>query len=202
MLLVNGQPVEMPDVLEAVYAVIDTANKTGQEHDGLAVTYFGIRPDDVNESKLVVLDWHLTQITANFLIDWLPGVFAQLEEFAKECRALQGNLGAWIEDKTSGIVLLQQAENIGLDAHAISSKLTMLGKAERAINVSSYVHMGKVKFTRRAYEKVVTYKDATKNHLLSQVLAFRPGVKDQKQDDCLDSFCYGVAIGTGNADGF
>lgn len=202
MLLVDGKPVAMPDVLEGVYAVIDTANKSGLEHDGLAVIYVGIRPDDVNESKLVVLGWDITQINANFLIDWLPGVFAQLEEFAKKCHALQGSLGAWIEDKTSGIVLIQQAQNLELNVHAIDSKLTSLGKAERAINVSRYVHTGQVKVAREAWEHVVTYKGVTKNHLASQILGFRAGVKDLKQDDLLDVFTYSVAIGTGNSEGF
>jgi hypothetical protein len=204
-LLVDGQPVEMPTVLQDHFAVIDSANKSGMEHDGLAVVHMGRRPADLvakGESPLVILSWHLTQIDAAFLINWLPGVFDEEEQLAKECRSLQGSLGVWIEDKASGIVLLQQAKNLGLNASPIHTKLTALGKAERGINISGYIHRGECKITRRAYEKTVTYKGVTKNHLLSQILSFRAGVKDQKQDDAYDAWCYAVAIGMGNQEGF
>src|SRR6516225_4433639 len=39
-MLVNGQGVPWPDKCDTVYAVIDTALKTGTENDGTAVTYF------------------------------------------------------------------------------------------------------------------------------------------------------------------
>ena len=41
-----------------------------------------------------------------------------------------------IEDKNSGTILLQQALRRGMPAQAIDSKLTAVGKDERALNVS------------------------------------------------------------------
>lgn len=201
-LLIDGKPVAMPKPVKCVYAIIDSATKTGREHDGLAVGYFALMANDFTTYKLAVLDWDLTQIEGAFLINWLPGVFAQLEAFAKECNALEGSAGALIEDKNSGSILLQQAANAGLPAQAINSKLTSMGKTERGIDISSYVHMGDVKFTERAWNKVVTYKAVTKNHMLTQILAFRAGTKDMKQDDAFDVWCYGVALGLGNPEGF
>lgn len=201
-LLVDGQPIELPQRIDGVYAVIDTATKTGLEHDGLAVTYFGISRHQQIPYPLVVLDWHLTQIEGALLITWLPNVFAVLEQLAVLCAARWGSMGAWIEDKVSGSVLIQQAINADLNVHPIDSKLTAMGKTERGIDISKYVHTGQVKFARRAYEKVVTYKMVTKNHLLAQILAFRPGVKDMKKDDAFDTFTYGCAIGLGNQKGF
>ena len=87
-------------------------------------------------------------------------------------------------------------------AQAIDSGLTAMGKAERAIDVSSFIWRGDVKFSRQAYEKTVEYKGITKNHLLSQALSFRAGVADQKKDDLLDCLTYGTAIGLGNREGF
>ena len=39
-LLDNGQPVPYPARCDSVFAVIDTASKTGTEHDATAVTFF------------------------------------------------------------------------------------------------------------------------------------------------------------------
>jgi hypothetical protein len=196
-------PVEMPAVLKAVYAVIDTANKAGVAHDGLGVVYFGLRPPDVvGLGRLVILDYDLTQIDAAFLIDWMPGVFKTLEDLSRECRALQGSVGAWIEDKGSGIVLLQQCTNKGWDVHPVDSKFTAIGKTPRCINVSGYVQGGEVKMARRAYERIVEYKGQSRNHLLSQILRFSPAVADQGADDLLDCFSAGTSIGLGNADSF
>ena len=208
--LVKGKPVTCPQKVEGVYAIIDTAVKSGQEHDGLAVVYFAISryipmiPGDPDPTRpwLIVLDWHLTQMDGALLEAWLPSVFVELERFAAEFQALKGSLGAWIEDKATGSVLIQQAANKEWPAQAIDSGLTAMGKAERAIDVSSIIWRGDCKFSTQAYEKTVEYKGVTKNHLLSQALSFRAGVADQKKDDLLDCLTYGCAIGLGNREGF
>lgn len=212
-LLVNGQPVEAPFRCEAVFAVIDTATKTGKDNDGTAVVYFAlirnaVRPVTVDGNvgppyNLVILDWDCKQIEGALLETWLPTVFQNLQAFARECRARMGSLGAMIEDKASGMVLIQQAVRRGWPAQAIDSKLTSVGKDERAISVSGYVYRGMVKISRHAYEKVSTYKETTRNHLLGQVVGFRVGDKTAgRADDALDAFCYGVAIALGNQEGF
>jgi hypothetical protein len=90
-----------------------------------------------------------------------------------------------------------------MPARAIDSKLTAMGKDERALNVSGYVYSGKVKYTDHAYNKATEYKRRTKNHLMDQVESFRMGDKDSKrEDDLLDTFCYGIALTLGNSDGF
>jgi hypothetical protein len=74
---------------------------------------------------------------------------------------------------------------------------------ERAISVSGYVHRGNVKYTDQAFNKTTVYKRKTRNHLVDQVESFRIGDKDSKrEDDLLDTFCYGIAISLGNPDGF
>jgi hypothetical protein len=132
---------------------------------------------------------------------WLKSVFDNLEILAKRHRARMGSGGAWIEDKSSGMVLIQQAERHGWPAQAIPSPLTAVGKDERAISVSGYVHRGDVKVCRQAFDRIETYKGRSGNQLLMQVFRFQLGVKDQ-QDDLLDCWCYGIALSLGNADGF
>ncbi len=199
-LLDNGQPVEFPKHCDSVFAVIDTASKTGTEHDATAVAYFAL--DSISNVPLRILDWDITQIEGALLEKWLPGVFRRLEDLARLCGARCGAIGAWIEDKNSGTVLLQQARGRGWPAHPIESKLTALGKDERAISVSGYVYQGKVKYTTTAFDKVSTYKQRSRNHLLDQVEGFRIGAADDREDDLLDTFCYGIAIGLGDSDGF
>jgi hypothetical protein len=201
-LLHQGQPVPYPNACEGVFAVIDTASKTGTEHDATAVTFFAVnrRP---GQFPLVILDWDVAQIEGAILETWLPSVFARLEELAQACRARMGSLGAFIEDKNSGTILLQQAHRRGMPAQAIDSKLTAMGKDERAINVSGYVHREEVKYSDYAFNKVTTYKQKSRNHLLDQVEHFRVGdKKSDREDDILDTFCYGIAIALGNQEGF
>jgi hypothetical protein len=202
----NGEPIkvpmEMPNVCVQVFAIIDTGIKTGQEHDGTGVTFNALMPEDVPGPRMVVLDWDYVQIEGGSLEKWLPRVFERLEELARECRALMGSCGAWIEDKGSGIVLLQQAGNHGWQAQPIDTKLVAMGKKERAYNAEPYVSAGEVKIARVAYEKVVTFKGSTKNHFFSQVLSFAMDSKETAADDLTDCFCYSVAIGVGNREGF
>jgi len=48
----------------------------------------------------------------------------------------------------------------------------------------------------------VRYKGQSANHLRKQVTGFRVGVKDQVEDDLLDTFTYGLAITCGDAYGY
>jgi hypothetical protein len=74
---------------------------------------------------------------------------------------------------------------------------------ERAINVSGYVFQGKVKYTEYAFNKTSEYKGHQRNHLMEQIEKFRVGdKKNRRDDDLLDTFCYGIAISLGNRDGF
>jgi hypothetical protein len=206
-LLVNGKPIELPKKVDYVFAIIDSAMKTGKAHDGLAVTFYARSRLNTANPPLAVCDWDYTQIQGASLKQWLPSVFIRLEVLARETQAFGGSKGAFIEDKVSGTILLQQAQQQP-DWHAdwrstpIDSKLTSFGKKEKALNASGHVAAGEVKFTRQAWERVVTFKGSTKNHLRSQVLNVSMESKDTDADDCLDTFSYGVAISLGNSKGF
>lgn len=200
-LLVNGEPIETPQRIDLVFAVIDTALKTGKKNDGTGVVYFGYTRRGLR-NPLTILDWDYQQIKGAMLEEWMPQVFVRLEELSGECSTLYGSMGAWIEDKGSGTVLLQQGESHDWMVNPIDSKLTAMGKAERGLDISGYVYAGDVKITRAAYEKVVKFKNVTKNHLLSQVLGFDPSLGDTSADDLFDDFCYGCALALGNHAGF
>src|ERR1700682_5963707 len=145
-LLDQGQPVPYPRACESVFAVIDTASKTGTDNDATAVSFFALNRQP-GSFPLVILDWDIAQIEGAILETWLPSVFQRLEELARLCRARAGSIGGFIDVKNSGTILLQQAQRRGMLVHAIDSKLTAMGKDERAINVSGYVHRGEVKYS-------------------------------------------------------
>ncbi len=204
-LLVDGLPVSYPPRCATVFAVVDTAVKTGKANDGTAVAYFSFENLTIpGHHSLVILDWDYQQIEGASLEVWLPGVFTRCEELARETGARNGSAGVHIEDKVSGTILLQQAARQGWPAHAIDSKLTSLGKSERAINASSPVFMGKVKMSAHAFNKTTVFKGVSRNHLLSQITGFHVGDEtlNGNADDLLDCFTYGVALALGNSEGF
>jgi hypothetical protein len=53
------------------------------------------------------------------------------------------------------------------------------------------------------FNKTVIYKRQSANHLLNQVESFRVGdKKSDREDDLLDTFCYGIALALGDRQGF
>jgi hypothetical protein len=142
-------------------------------------------------------------IEGALLETWLPMVFGRLEELSRLCTARHGSIGALVEDKNSGTILLQQALRRQMPAQPIESALTAKGKDERALSVSGYVYRGEIKYTDYAFSKTTTYKNKSRNHLVDQIESFRMGDKDnRREDDLLDTFCYGIAVALGDGNGF
>jgi phage terminase large subunit-like protein len=201
-LLHEGKPVIPDEKVDIVFAVMDTAVKGGKENDGTAIVYCSL--NRFFGHPLVILDWDIIQIDGALLENYLPSVFTRLEELAQMTKARMGSAGVFIEDAAAGSILLQQGRTRGWNTHKIDSKLTMAGKDERAISVSGYFHQGKIKISQYAFDKTVTFKNTTRNHLLTQVTNFRLGDKEAntRADDLLDAFVYSLAIGVGDKYGF
>lgn len=203
-LLVNDAPITYPNLCDAVFATVDTAVKTGSSNDGTGVVYWALSTKVPTPYPLVVLDWDITKIEGALLEAWLPSVAQNLERLARLTGARNGSIGMWIEDKSSGSILLQQASRRpALNAHAIDTTLTAVGKDERAMSVSGYVHQGLIKISDVAYNKTTVYNETSRNHFMSQIMGFRLGDKDEarRADDLLDCFTYGISIGLGDNQG-
>jgi hypothetical protein len=201
-LLVNGEPVEYPQICDTVFATVDTAIKSGSEHDGTAIIYWALL--NVPEPHLVILDWDIVQIDGALLVEWLPNAFRQLEAFTHMFRVRFGYGAIFIEDKGSGSILLQAGEARGWPVVAIDSALTAKGKDERAMAVSGFHYNGWCKISRQAYDRVLLFKEQELNHLVTQVTTFRIGDKEgyKRADDLLDTYTYGLSIGLGGGLGF
>lgn len=196
--LVDGHPAPMPRQCDYVFAILDSALKAGDKNDGTAVSYFA--RNKFSGHPLLILDWDITQIESDLLTDWFPTVMERLVELARLCGARMGSAGAFVEDKGSGITLLQRAQRSGWPATPIDSKLTSLSKDARGTGVSDFVENGMVKICEPAYNKLVEYKGRTQNHFLSQFFGYRLGIPNQA-DDLYDTGVYGIAIGLGDDEG-
>lgn len=175
-----------------IFAVIDSAMKSGVEHDGCAVMFFGYT--SAFTPHLHVLDWDIVSLEAVNQYQWLRQILGHGEYLAKRYAAHQGFTTCLIEDKASGIVLLQQGRDNNLPVEPIHSVYTSVGKDERARTILDPVYSGAVKFVQYAYDKVTEYKNETKNHAINQILRYRIGDKEayKRPDDLFDAFSYGV----------
>jgi hypothetical protein len=191
----NKCPYDNIPIADVVFAIIDTAIKSGSENDGTAVTYFA--KVEIPEPQLFILDWDYVQFDGAMLEHWLPGVLTRCDSFCDQYRVRFGVSGVWVEDKGSGTILIQQAQARDWPVYAIDTKVTSKGKDERALAVVNHHYAGRCKITRHAYDKTVNFKGAARNHLLSQLGAFRFGDKDnaKRADDLLDTYCYGLIAG-------
>ena len=201
--LVNNQPVPYPTKCDRVFAVIDSAVKTGSKNDGTAIVYFA--RSQYHGTPLVILDWDIIQIEADLLNTWLPNVvLPRIEELSKMVGAREGVKGIWVEDKASGTVLLQRAKVKKWPLNPIDGAFTALGKDERAIAVSSHHYQGVCKISEFAYNKTMNYKGITRNHLLTQVTSFRLGDPNaaSRADDLLDTYVYGLGLALGSRTGY
>jgi hypothetical protein len=201
-LLVNGEPVDYPQICDSVFATVDTAIKSGSEHDGTAIIYWALL--NVPEPQLVILDWDIVQIDGAFLVEWLPQAFQKLEAYTHQFRVRFGYGSIFIEDKGSGTILLQAGEARGWPVVPIDGEMVAKGKDERAMAVSGFHYNGWCKISRVAYDKTLLFKEQELNHLVTQITTFRVGDKEgyKRADDLLDTYCYGLSIGLGGNQGF
>jgi hypothetical protein len=194
-LLKDGKPVECNDKVAAIYAVMDCAVKSGTDNDATAVVYFALNVHYGH--PVIILDWDMYSIEAASLEYLAPQITQKCEDLAKQYRARAGSQGLFVEDAAGGSILLQKARAEGWNVHSTSSKLLMKGKDERSFAIGGQVSSGMVKISTHAFEKTQEWKGRTANHLIRQITSFRIGDKEayKREDDLLDCFAYGVAMG-------
>lgn len=196
MLLLGQQPVPPPTFCDVVFAVV-CANLKGGDKDGAAVTYFAHTA--AAGYPTIVLGWDIVEVSNALLDQWLPGVYTKLEAYQRVCNARAGSQGIWLKDDTTGAVLFNRAQRIGKMVWPIDSKLN---DVDRALNVSGIVRDKEVQFSRDAMLSTKLYKGANKNHLVSQVNGFQPGMPDVESMVLLNSFTHGIALAKGNIEGY
>lgn len=189
-------PVPMPDRCDTIFVTIDTSIKAGQQHNATAATFWSYN-SLLTKHPVNILDWDILQIEGADQLAWMDDIQRRGEELARECGARNGFGATLIEDKATGSVLVQQLRRQNRRVFPINSKLTAMGKEERAIAAGPYVNAEDVKIATYAFEKTKVHKGRSANHFISQVTSFRIGSKETDGLDLLDTFCYGVLISRG-----
>jgi len=198
---VEHRPAEWPRVCDAVYAVADTASKTEKKHDGTGVVYYAYTR--YPKPSLVALEWAYDKISADLLTAWMPGILRRGEELAKIVKPRGGWTYCYVEDKDSGVALIQHAQRKGWRVKPVPSELTALGKDGRALSVSGYISQGLFKVSQPAFDHTCAFNGRVRNHFFYQATNYRmkKGTPED-EDEMFDCMCYGVALAFGNTKGF
>jgi len=203
LMLDNGNPINVPvhhnGSFTGVFAVMDTAfgGPDKIDSDGTAYIIFAFLPSRYSPDKkshIYILDWGIEQISGDLLKDYLERVCKDMHYWSVQVKARFGVKSIMIEEKASGIILLQQAQKAGLDTIAVNPKLVSLGKDARVLATSNYLNQKLIHLTPHAVEKEMIFKKTNTNHLIRQLSEYR--IKDKarhkKNDDLVDAFCYAV----------
>lgn len=200
-LYINNAPVPYPTRPTLIFAVADTALKSGSNNDASAIVWFSYNQYPIEgQPRLVILDYEAIQLDAFLLVTRLPSWIERGHELASQCNARGGFVGIAIEDAASGIVLNQAARANRLPVIPINSRWTCRGKDERALLASSPYVQGQMKISQFAHDKTINLKGVTKNHCLDQFLQFKVGDKHaaNRADDLLDCLTYGLMYADNN----
>jgi len=133
---------------------------------------------------LVLLDYDLAEVDEACSAQRLGRVFARLAELREEWRPLEAGAALYAEEgelydalAPAVLELSEQLAAAELPFLRIESESLPAGSLDdRAAAVRTPVNSGTfVKFARSAYSRQATHRSVTANHLVSQVLGYRPG---------------------------
>lgn len=168
-----------PQSFDYAFITADTAFSEKKKADGSAFLHFGI-----SGGKIYVLNGYWKQVT-------FPNLRRDLKSFFLQAKERTPNLSCvYIENKASGISLIQQLKEDGLPIQELypTVKNTQLkkdvvsDKFTRWLEVESDVESGKVYVPESA---------SWLNDFMRQCEAFTGGNQDEK-DDYVDAFIYGL----------
>jgi phage terminase large subunit len=208
-MLVRGEPVEVSDE-EGRPRRIFTVMATAGMRTGVGAVHFAHYPHF--GVPLRVLGYSLVEID-QLVPQWLLRTFEQAQELRAEWNAveattailtaeaeLQEALGrlfmALVELHELDMSPLMAGQRPLYDVRRIEDKqLVALTLDERAAKIRDPVNAGHaVKFARSAYVQESVFRSTTANHLVNQVLGFRPGSRDSASQELVGAFVAGVGV--------
>jgi hypothetical protein len=192
-LLDKGNPWEMPEKFDKVFATLDSGIRGGQEHDASAILFLGLNVF-LQPQGLFVLDWEAVELGAGDLEYWFAIVGRRLDEYAEKTRF--GSEGVFVERAGLGEMLLSKANALGVLAQEIKPELVARGKDLRALAAETYINSGRVKLTTPACERISKLKGVARNHLLAQTASFRIADREayKRSDDLVDALVYAALV--------
>lgn len=182
------KPPEMPAEVETLFAVSAASAIRG----ALGTVYFSFT--SWCEAPLLVVDWDVQPI-ATSLTTYVPTVLARLQAIRESCRVVvyPDDIALYAEPEGLGNVVLLEAHKGGYEVREVREDIRELVLADRATPALVYVHTGKVKFSRAAYEKNLNFRSTARNHLRTQIDAYKV---DQRADEAelLTAWCTGILL--------
>lgn len=185
LMVINGKPVEPPQLCEVVYGVLHYGGRPGKDNAGVGVTLWSLTID----GDLFCLGWDYTNAEGVSLEHWLQGHYIKLDNYSEKARI--GSLGMFISTEGQNPVVREKALSCG-DVSEIEGKITELDARGQALHVTN--HLEKVKLTSGAVDYSCDFRGSERNHLLHQVRRFTADTKDVEDMTMLRSFVYGVSI--------
>lgn len=192
-LLVDGEPVEPQpaDRPRRVFATLAVCDRPGT---AVAVVYFASA--HLTGPPLRVLGYELAEVSEVQVVDWLRAVFERAHTFRREWGALESSTRLWVEDPqllealTQPLMAyVQSLPGLGtggrppVDIIRVPTERLPVGLDERAASLRSMMNAGGLlKVGRGAYSQQSTHRSVRANHLLAQVLGYRPAALDSAQE--------------------
>lgn len=149
---------------------------------------------------MIVLDFDSQAVGGHLFDEWLPTVYARLEEFAKQCRPLNmRHAGLWIQSRGIGTAILETCaakgfRSMNLDLLPQRKQLPQTLR-ERISTADSRIHGGKhVRMSRSTVERVAPYEGVTRNALIDQVFGYQSSKCDDLETELLEALCIAIHV--------
>lgn len=179
-LLVNGEPVQgVP--LQRPWKIYGSMAVTDRPGTAIATCLWAIAPHTT--PYLTLLDWDIAELEEVCSIEWMAAAFGRLAELRDAWQPHEPSLVLNIESPQLFEALRTPASEYlraqGAPAHCdlqVTARIPGKTLEERASVLRTTVNGGNfVKLHLDAYGKELTHRSVTANHLVNQVLGFRPG---------------------------
>ncbi len=187
----NGEPWAEPERLDLVFAVVDSAIKTGASNDGTAALFCGVTGHFSPFRRLWLLDYDIVQVSAGVIEPWFEGVVNRARELMGKRTLSAGPI--YVEDAATGPILLEKFPQA---TEALPGEWMREGKDLRAYAAQAFFNGGQVRITEPCYRKTVNFKGVRINHLWTQLNSFVLGDREaaKRADDLLDCAVYAASV--------
>jgi|HubBroStandDraft_1064217.scaffolds.fasta_scaffold26635_2 phage terminase large subunit len=185
-LLLKGEPLECgTDRPTRIAITLATCDRPGAAIGAVMFAHF-----EHYGLPVQVLDYDIAEVGEALTPEWLSNLFARAQQLRAEWNALEELTSLWVDEGQLHETLLQAI----FYAHSLGDGPCNLRYIrqddnvpptldERAAWVRASVNAGKfVKLSRSAYARQLTFRSVTANHLVNQVLGYRPGAGEAPQE--------------------
>lgn len=209
VLLVNGEPVEPTE--ERPHCVMATVAACDSPNSAVGAVLWVLSPHYGYLAKVV--DYDVVEISEALGSGWLPRLIERLQALRAEWNAVDPVTRIFVERgelfQALAAPLMEQLRTSPLIAAGtrppydlvaientskIQSRCMPVGLDARASDLRAVVNGGQhVKVARSAYTRQVTHRSAATNHLMAQLLNYRPGQHETAQE-LVAAFALGMWI--------